>query len=487
MARHRADARGPARPPRVREHLARASRHDPAYDQVKVYTITDRPVYRPGQPVKFKFWVGARPLRPARRLRLRRPEFHGRDPEPQGREVLTKNFEADDFGGFDGSFELPSDAALGGLPGLHPDARRRLVPGRGVQEARVRGERRRPDEAGDAGREGHGDDQGEVLLRLAGRRGEGQVQDHAHDGRRPLVSRRRAGTGSSGRATGGSPPIHAWYPGWSRWGVLRPRRSWWGRPQAPPEVVAEAEVPIRPDGTVAVEIDTALAKEAAPRPGPSLRDHGRGHRPVAPDHRRHGHRAGRPQAVHRLHLGRSRPLPRRRHDRGGHPRPDARPQAGRRQGDAQAAARSRTTPTASRSRRPWRAGTWRSTPTARRTRRSRPSAPGQYRLSADDRRRPGARDRGRLPVRRSRARASTAPRFRFNDLEIIPDKKEYQPGDTLRLLINTNQVDSTVLLFVRPTNGVYLPPKVVHLRGQEHGRGDRHRRHATCRTSSSRP
>ena len=56
--------------------------------------------------------------------------------------------------------------------------------------------------------------------------------------------------------------------------------------------------------------------------------------------------------------------------------------------------------------------------------------------------------------------------FRFNDLEIIPERKEYRPGETLRLLINTNQVNSTVLLFVRPTNGVYLPPKVVHLRGK---------------------
>ena len=56
--------------------------------------------------------------------------------------------------------------------------------------------------------------------------------------------------------------------------------------------------------------------------------------------------------------------------------------------------------------------------------------------------------------------------FRFNDLEIIPERKEYRPGETLRLLINTNQVNSTVLLFVRPTNGVYLPPKVVHLHGK---------------------
>ena len=28
-----------------------------AYDLVKVYTITDRPVYRPGTPVQFKFWM----------------------------------------------------------------------------------------------------------------------------------------------------------------------------------------------------------------------------------------------------------------------------------------------------------------------------------------------------------------------------------------------------------------------------------------------
>ena len=56
--------------------------------------------------------------------------------------------------------------------------------------------------------------------------------------------------------------------------------------------------------------------------------------------------------------------------------------------------------------------------------------------------------------------------FRFNDLEIIPERKEYRPGETLRLLINTNQVNSTVLLFLRPTNGVYLPPKVVRLRGK---------------------
>ena len=88
--------------------------HDPAYDQIKVYTITDRPVYRPGAPVRFKFWVARaratisprRPISPARHFTV---EIHN----PKGEKIFTKEFTADKFGGFDGSFELPSDAALG--------------------------------------------------------------------------------------------------------------------------------------------------------------------------------------------------------------------------------------------------------------------------------------------------------------------------------------------------------------------------------------
>src|SRR4030095_7694498 len=41
----------------------------------------------------------------------------------------------------------------------------------------------------------------------------------------------------------------------------RPIPFWWGRPQQPPEVVSETEVPIGPDGTLKIEIDTLPAKE----------------------------------------------------------------------------------------------------------------------------------------------------------------------------------------------------------------------------------
>ncbi len=113
------------------------------------------------------------------------------------------------------------------------------------------------------------------------------------------------------------------------------------------------------------------------------------------------------------------------------------------------------------------------------------SAPGQYRLSAtiDDGQGHVIEGGYLLTII---GQGFDGASFRFNDLEIIPERKEYRPGETLRLLINTNQVNSTVLLFVRPTNGVYLPPKVVHLRGkstvEEIGIVP-----ATCPTSSSRP
>ena len=91
------------------------------------------------------------------------------------------------------------------------------------------------------------------------------------------------------------------------------------------------------------------------------------------------------------------------------------------------------------------------------------AGPGQYRIAAtvDD----GKGHASKAAIcSRSPARASTARASAINDLEIIPERKEYQPGEKLRLLINTNQVNSTVLLFVRPSGGVYLPPKVVHLK-----------------------
>ena len=93
------------------------------------------------------------------------------------------------------------------------------------------------------------------------------------------------------------------------------------------------------------------------------------------------------------------------------------------------------------------------------------SAPGQYRLSSTiDDGHGHAIEGGYLFAILGQGFDGSS--FRFNDLEIIPDRKEYRPGDTLRLLINTNQVNATVLLFLRPSNGIYMPPRFVRLRGK---------------------
>ncbi len=256
----------------------------------------------------------------------------------------------------------------------------------------------------------------------------------------------------------------SWYPGWSRWGVLRPIVAWWGHFQAPPEVVAEAELPIRPDGTIAVEIDTAITKAAHPD-----QDH------------RYEITAEVTDQSRRTIVGTGTVLVARKPfavytwvDRGHY-----------RAGDTIEAGLGALTldrkPVAGKGtlkllkisydadRRPVETSveSWDITLDAHgRARQSiKAAVAGQYRLSAtiDDGKGHAIEGGYLLTVT---GQGFDGAGFRFTDLEVIPERKEYKPGETLRLLINTNQVNSTVLLFVRPTNGVYLPPKIVHLRGK---------------------
>src|SRR5205814_2745827 len=65
-----------------------------------------------------------------------------------------------------------------------------------------------------------------------------------------------------------------------------------------------------------------------------------------------------------------------------------------------------------------------------------------------------------------RGEGFTGKDYRFNDLELVADKREYAPGEKIKLLINTNQDNGVVLLFPRPTNGVYQAPKMLRLTGK---------------------
>ena len=79
------------------------------------------------------------------------------------------------------------------------------------------------------------------------------------------------------------------------------------------------------------------------------------------------------------------------------------------------------------------------------------SEPGQYRLSfklTDDQKRTDRR--GLSSSRSSAGPTSTASNFRFNDLELIPDRRQYAAATNVNLMVNTDRPDSAVLLFVRP-------------------------------------
>jgi uncharacterized protein YfaS (alpha-2-macroglobulin family) len=444
-------------------HLWLSGYHDPAYHQVKVFTITDRPVYRPGQPVRFKFWVAHARYDQPNAADFANATFSVEIHDPKGEKILTREYKADAFGGLDGTLELPSDAALG--------VYQLLIPNLGGGSFRVE-EYKKPEF--------------EVTVDapakpvMLGEKVSTTIKAKYYFGSAVAQARVRykiARTAADDRwypATswdwlfgpgywwfGGSYP---WYPGWSRWGVARPALWWWGRPQAPPEVIADAEVAIRPDGTFPVEIDTGLAKAAHPD-----------------EDQRYEITAEVTDQSRRTIVGTGSVLVARRPfsvytwvDRGHYRTGDSieagihaqtldhRPVAGK--GTLKllsvtygAGGKPVETPVEN-----WDVGLD-AEGQARQTIKA--SAPGQYRLSAliDDGQGHSI-EGGYLFV--ILGQGFDGASFRFNDLEIVPDRKQYQPGDTLRLLINTNRVGSTVLLFIRPTSGVYLTPKILHLRGK---------------------
>ena len=88
---------------------------------------------------------------------------------------------------------------------------------------------------------------------------------------------RRRGTGSTARATGGSPTTTPGIPAGSDWGCLRPMPFWWPRhDRTPPEVVAEVEVRDRARRHRRSRDRHRARQGTARRPGPQVLDHGRG-------------------------------------------------------------------------------------------------------------------------------------------------------------------------------------------------------------------
>ena len=233
-------------------------------NQSKSYGITDRPVYRPEQKVHLKFWsrTARHDLDEASLFANRECSIEIRH-QNKGKVQEFKNLRTDEFGGVEAEWELPADARLG----MYHAVIKGELPGGSVRfrveeykkpEFEVMVEA--PEEPVQLGElikakvlakyyHGAPVTEGRVKVKV-------ERLTHSHSwfpqGRWDWLY---------GRGYWWFGQDYPWYPGWEDWGCVAPVPPWWGGGRwTPPELVMEREFEIGPDGTVKVEIDTSVAK-----------------------------------------------------------------------------------------------------------------------------------------------------------------------------------------------------------------------------------
>jgi alpha-2-macroglobulin len=444
-------------------HVWYGNYHDAEYNETKVFTITDRPVYRPKQSVKFKFWVEHAKYDQTDRSAFANRSFTVQINNPKGEKVFEKQLQSDDYGGIDGEYELPQDATLGvySLQVVNNGGSSFRVEEYKKPEFEVKVES--PKEPVSLGEKITATIQAKYYFGAPVTRGKVKYKilrsDHSSHWYPAAPWDWFYGRGYWWFAYD-----YTWYPGWRNWGCVRPIPIWWGRGAQPPEVVAETEVPIGEDGTVQVEIDTLPAKElhgdvdhqysitaevvdesrrtivgtgnvlVARKPFKVFAWVDRGHYRVGDTVHAHFN-------AHTL---------------------DQKPVAGKGEltlyrisydGQNQPVEKA--------------VGTWNidTNEEGRAAQQMVASEKGQYRLSYK------VTDAQNHTIEGGyvfvvRGDGFDGREFRFNDIELVTDKREYAPGETVRLMINTNRAGGAVVLFLRPANGIYLPPKVIRLDGK---------------------
>lgn len=458
-------------------HVWFQNRHDPEYHARKAFTITDRPVYRPAQKVQFKMWIGdAKYDQPDTNTFANAKGFSVELRNPKGEVVFTRSMDADQFGGLAGEYELPKDASLGvwHLNATSYGGGSFRVEEYKKPEFEVKVEAPKdPVALGD-----------KITATIKANYYFGGAVTKAKVKYKVLRTSHNSTWYPAaswdwfyGRGYWWFCGDYAWYPGWHRWGCARPYPIWWGHGAEQPEVVVERETEIGEDGTVAVEIDTSLAKAVH---GDS--DHsysitaevvdqsrrtivGTGNVLVAREPFRvfawvnRGHyRAGddilaefRAQTV------------------------DQKPVQGKGELTLFAITYNEKGEPVEKAVQTWKLDT---NEEGYARQQIKAAKAGQYRLGyqvwgnaplapgQDEDRKAHVIEGGYLFV--VRGEGFNGQEFRFNDLELVTEKREYAAGEKVRLMINTNKADGAVLLFLRPTNGVYLPPKLIRLDGKSH-------------------
>jgi len=439
------------------------TRHDPDYDQSRAFVITDRPVYRPGQTAKFKCWVRhTRYDLPPDASRFAGREFAVTIANPRNEKVLEQTFTADAYGGFDGELALPDGATLG--------VYRIAIDGQGGQGTFRVEDYKKPEFEVKVDAPGAPQLLGDVITATI--RADYLFGAPVTEATVKVKVTRSAHSTDFypvgpwdwlyGNGYGWLGYDYDWYPGWRHWGCARPRGWWWPVRHDPPELVAEIEQPIGKDGTVTVSIDTALAKAMH-----GDQDHRYSISAEVTDASRRTIADGGSVIAARDPFRVVVQLDR------GYYQAGATVQASifLRGADGGPVAGSGT---ATLYRVSYRDGvpdetaveSWPLATDATGVGRLQLVAAraGQYRLSSVMSVSGQSREGAYVFTVSGRQAGETD--FRFNAIELVPEKAGYATGETVRLRVNTARADSTVLLFVRPSNGVYLPPQVLRLKGK---------------------
>lgn len=440
------------------------SPHDPQYSQSKAFVITDRPVYRPGNTAKFKCWVRhAQYDMPPDASMFAGQAFAVTISNPRNEKILEKTFTADAYGGFDGELALPEGATLGtyriAIDGQNGQGTFRVEEYKKPEfEVKIDAPSA-PQMLGDVIKATiradylFGAPVTEATVKV-------KVMRSAHSTDFYPVGRWDWLYGNGYAWLGYD---YDWYPGWGYWGCVRPRGWWWPVRQDPPELVAEIDQQVGKDGTVTVSIDTALAKAM----------HG------DQDHR-YTISAEVTDASRRTVTGSGSVIAARdpfrvfvQVDRGYYKAgaiaqatvslrgADGSPMTGSGTATLYRVTYDEGVPTETA------VESWPLATDADGQGRVQfvAARAGQYRLAAVMR--VGGPVREGAYVFTVAGQQADAADFRFNAIELVPEKSDYVAGETVRLRINTARSNSTVLLFVRPTNGVYLPPQVLRLQGKQ--------------------
>ena len=442
--------------------------HDQEYNAAKTFVITDRPVYRPKQTVKFKFWVNNAKYDVEGKSAFAGRQFTVRVNNPKGENIFEKVFTADEYSGFDGELTLKDQASLGvyriHIPHAPHGGSSFRVEEYKKPEFEVKIEA--PTEPVMLGEKVEAKITAKYYFGapVTNAKVKYKVLRTAHDAQWYPICR---WDWLYGQGYWWYAYNYDWYPGWGMWGCKRPPPCWWWwrwRQPVQPEVVAEAEVPVGEDGTVKVLIDTAVAKAIH---GDS--DHQYSITAEVTDQSR------------RTIVGTGSVLVARKPfkvhawvNRGYYRVGDtvlASFKARRLDGKAVKGDGKLTLyritykdnkPVETEAQK-WDLDT---DEEGSGSVQIKASEAGQYRLSYK------VTDANKHTIEGGyifciRGEGfNDGSEFRFNNIEILPDKDEYKPGEKVKLMLNTNRIGSTVLLFIRPANGVYLPPKVLRLDGK---------------------